>query len=186
MPVFEILRGTMAGFGDTWKKGDAYQEIVGQTGFGGFGFGSDPADQAAYMNRIYQSRELSWNQWQKYPNAFGRLFDKLEGGALAALGAGCASAVPPRRATADRARMDVRIIACVSTDSHGIAPPVADRRRRCLFNVQGNISRGTHAGTAPVHARFSLAQGFWRLTRAALKPPGPPWRDASAIPLLHR
>jgi hypothetical protein len=79
MPVFEILRGTMAGFSDTWKKGDAYQEIVGQTGFGGFGFGSDPADQAAYMNRIYQSRELSWNQWQKYPNAFGRLFDKLEG-----------------------------------------------------------------------------------------------------------
>ena len=79
MPVFEILRGTMAGFSDTWKKGDAYREIVGQTGFGGFGFGSDPADQAAYMNRVYQSRELSWNQWQKYPNAFGRLFDKLEG-----------------------------------------------------------------------------------------------------------
>lgn len=79
MPVFDILRGTMDGFRDTLNKGKAYQDIVGQTGFGGFGFGSDPGDQAAYMERIYKSRELSWNEWQKYPNAFARMFDKLEG-----------------------------------------------------------------------------------------------------------
>jgi len=78
MPVMEILRGTLAGAKDTWSKGDAYREILGQTGFGGFGFGSGSANQAAYLERLYKSRELSWTQWQKYPNAFMRLFDNLE------------------------------------------------------------------------------------------------------------
>jgi hypothetical protein len=75
MPVFEILRGFMAGVKDTWSKGDAYQSIVAQTGFGGFGFGSGFKDQASYMKRVYTSREKPLNAW----NNFVRLFDKLEG-----------------------------------------------------------------------------------------------------------
>jgi hypothetical protein len=78
MPVFEILRGTLAGARDTWSKGDAYRDILGRTGFGGFGFGSGSKDQAAYMQRVYNSRERSWGEWRKYPNAFMRFFDKAE------------------------------------------------------------------------------------------------------------
>jgi predicted SprT family Zn-dependent metalloprotease len=75
MPVFEILRGFMGGVKDTWSKGDAYQSIVAQTGFGGFGFGSGSKDQAAFMKRVYTSREKPLNAW----NGFLRAFDKLEG-----------------------------------------------------------------------------------------------------------
>jgi len=78
MPVFDILRGTLAGARDTWSKGDAYRDILGRTGFGGFGFGSGSKDQAAYMQRVYNSRERSWGEWRKYPNAFMRFFDKAE------------------------------------------------------------------------------------------------------------
>jgi len=75
MPVFEIIRGFMAGVTDTWNKGDAYRTIVAQTGFGGFGFGSGYKNQADYMKRVYTSREKPLNAW----NNFLRAFDKLEG-----------------------------------------------------------------------------------------------------------
>ena len=78
MPITSILRDTLDGARDTWRKGDAYRDILGDTGFGGFGFGSGSVDQAAYLQRLYKSRELSWTQWQKYPNAFMRLFDVME------------------------------------------------------------------------------------------------------------
>ena len=75
MPIFDILRGFMDGVKDTWSKGDAYQSIVAQTGFGGFGFGSGYKNQADYMKRVYTSREKPLNAW----NGFLRAFDKLEG-----------------------------------------------------------------------------------------------------------
>ena len=75
MPVFELLRGFMGGVADTWSKGDAYQTIVAQTGFGGFGFGSGYKNQADYMKRVYTSKEKPFNAW----NGFLRAFDKLEG-----------------------------------------------------------------------------------------------------------
>jgi hypothetical protein len=78
MPIMDILRGTLDGVSDTWNKGDAYRAILARQGFGGFGFGSGSTDQAAYMERLYKSRELSWAQWEKYPNAFMRFFDKME------------------------------------------------------------------------------------------------------------
>jgi hypothetical protein len=74
MPVFELLRGFMGGVKDTWSKGDAYQSIVAQTGFGGFGFGSGYKDQASYMKRVYLSREKPLDAW----NGFLRAFDKME------------------------------------------------------------------------------------------------------------
>ena len=75
MPVFEIFRGFLDGVQEVWSKGDAYQSIVAQTGFGGFGFGSGSKDQAAFMKRVYTSREKPLNAW----NGFLRAFDKLEG-----------------------------------------------------------------------------------------------------------
>jgi len=78
MPIMSVLRDTLASVSEVWNRGDAYQSIIGRTGFGGFGFGSGSVDQAAYMERLYKSRELSWTQWEKYPNAFMRFFDKME------------------------------------------------------------------------------------------------------------
>ena len=75
MPVMEIFRGFMDGVRDTWSKGDAYQTIVAQTGFGGFGFGSGYKNQADYMKRVYTSKEKPLNAW----NGFLRAFDKMEG-----------------------------------------------------------------------------------------------------------
>jgi hypothetical protein len=75
MSPFQILTGTVEGMRDTWRQDGAYQEILGTTGFGGFGFGSSFTDQAAYMQRIYRSREEPLNAW----NGFLRAFDKLEG-----------------------------------------------------------------------------------------------------------
>lgn len=74
MPVFDILYGTVQGMKDTWRQGDAYRDILGQTGFGGFGFGSGYRDQASYMQRVYKSREEPLNAW----NGFIRAFDRLE------------------------------------------------------------------------------------------------------------
>jgi hypothetical protein len=75
MSVSEIVSGFLDGVREVWSKGDAYQSIVAQTGFGGFGFGSGSKDQAAFMKRVYTSREKPLNAW----NGFLRAFDKLEG-----------------------------------------------------------------------------------------------------------
>jgi len=75
MPVFDILRDTIGSVGDVWNKKGAYADIVGMTGFGGFGFGSGYKNQADYMKRVYKSKEQPLNAW----NAFQRAFDKLEG-----------------------------------------------------------------------------------------------------------
>jgi hypothetical protein len=75
MPVFDILRGFIDGARDTYNKGEAYQNIVAQTGFGGFGFGSGYKNQADFMKRVYTSKEKPLNAW----NGFLRAFDKLEG-----------------------------------------------------------------------------------------------------------
>jgi hypothetical protein len=75
MPVTEIIRGFMSGARDTYNKGEAYQSIVAQTGFGGFGFGSGYKNQADFMKRVYTSKEKPLNAW----NGFLRTFDKLEG-----------------------------------------------------------------------------------------------------------
>ena len=75
MPIFDILRDTIGSVGDVWGKKGAYADIVGMTGFGGFGFGSSYKNQADYMKRVYMSREQPLNAW----NAFQRAFDKLEG-----------------------------------------------------------------------------------------------------------
>jgi hypothetical protein len=74
MTVPEITTGFLDGVKEVWSKGPAYQEIVAQTGFGGFGFGSGYKDHAGYMKRVYTSREKPLNAW----NAFRRAFDKLE------------------------------------------------------------------------------------------------------------
>lgn len=74
MTAMEIFRGFMDGVRDTWSKGDAYQSIVAQTGFGGFGFGSGYKNQADYIKRVYTSKEKPLNAW----NGFLRAFDKME------------------------------------------------------------------------------------------------------------
>lgn len=74
MPITSILKGTLDAVGDVWSKKGAYSEIVGQTGFGGFGFGSGYRNQAEYMQRVYKSKEQPLNTW----NNFARAFDKLE------------------------------------------------------------------------------------------------------------
>ena len=74
MPVTTILKGTLDSVSDVWNKKGAYSEIVGQTGFGGFGFGSGYRNQAEYMQRVYKSKEQPLNAW----NNFARAFDKLE------------------------------------------------------------------------------------------------------------
>jgi len=75
MPVFDILRDTIGSVSDVWNKKGAYADIVGMTGFGGFGFGSGYKNQADYMKRVYMSKEQPLNAW----NGFLRAFDKLEG-----------------------------------------------------------------------------------------------------------
>ena len=75
MSVSEIVSGFLDGVREVWSKDGAYQSIVAQTGFGGFGFGSGSKDQAAFMKRVYTSREKPLNAW----NGFLRAFDKLEG-----------------------------------------------------------------------------------------------------------
>ena len=74
MPVLSIIRGTLGAVSDVWNKKGAYSDIVGLTGFGGFGFGSGYKNQADYMKREYLSKEKPLNAW----NGFLRAFDKLE------------------------------------------------------------------------------------------------------------
>jgi hypothetical protein len=74
MPSTGIVKDTLAAVSDVWNKKGAYAEIVGQTGFGGFGFGSGYENQAAYMERVYKSKEQPLNAW----NNFVRAFDFLE------------------------------------------------------------------------------------------------------------
>ena len=74
MPVLSIVRGTLGAVSDVWNKKGAYSDIVGLTGFGGFGFGSGYKNQADYMKREYLSKEKPLNAW----NGFLRAFDKLE------------------------------------------------------------------------------------------------------------
>ncbi len=74
MPITTILKGTLDSVSDVWNKKGAYSEIVGMTGFGGFGFGSGYRNQAEYMQRVYKSKEQPLNAW----NNFARAFDKLE------------------------------------------------------------------------------------------------------------
>ena len=74
MPSTGIVKGTLDAVSDVWNKKGAYAEIVGQTGFGGFGFGSGYENQAAYMERVYKSKEQPLNAW----NNFVRAFDFLE------------------------------------------------------------------------------------------------------------
>jgi hypothetical protein len=74
MPVFDILRDTLGSVGDVWNKKGAYADIVGMTGFGGFGFGSGYKNQADFIKRIYKSKEQPLNAW----NGFLRAFDNLE------------------------------------------------------------------------------------------------------------
>ena len=74
MPSTGIVKGTLDAVSDVWNKKGAYAEIVGQTGFGGFGFGSGYENQAAYIERVYKSKEQPLNAW----NNFVRAFDFLE------------------------------------------------------------------------------------------------------------
>ena len=74
MPITDIVKGTLGAVSDVWNKKGAYSEIVGQTGFGGFGFGSGYRNQAEYMQRVYKSKEQPLNVW----NNFARVFDTLE------------------------------------------------------------------------------------------------------------
>jgi hypothetical protein len=74
MPITTILKGTLDSVSDVWNKKGAYSEIVGMTGFGGFGFGSGYRNQAEYMQRVYKSKEQPLIAWKN----FARAFDKLE------------------------------------------------------------------------------------------------------------
>ena len=74
MPITTILKGSLDSVSDVWNKKGAYSEIVGMTGFGGFGFGSGYRNQAEYMQRVYKSKEQPLNAW----NNFARAFDTLE------------------------------------------------------------------------------------------------------------
>lgn len=73
-PNFSILSGTIKGMRDTWRKTGSYAEIVGQTGFGGFGFGSGSESQGAFVRRTYEFQEKPFRPW----TAFLRAFDFLE------------------------------------------------------------------------------------------------------------
>ena len=68
-----VLR-TLASVSEVWNKEGAYKEILGHTGFGGFGFGSGYRNQAGFMKREMVAREKPLNAW----NNFLRAFDKLE------------------------------------------------------------------------------------------------------------
>jgi len=74
MTPTENIKGTLDAVSDVWNKKGAYAEIVGMTGFGGFGFGSGYRNHAEYMKRVYKSKEQPLNAW----NAFQRAFDFLE------------------------------------------------------------------------------------------------------------
>jgi hypothetical protein len=74
MPIMSVIKGTLDSVGDVWSKKGAYADVVGLTGFGGFGFGSGYRNQADFMQRVYKSKEEPLNAW----NAFHRAFDKLE------------------------------------------------------------------------------------------------------------
>jgi len=74
MTPTENIKGTLDAVSDVWNKKGAYSEIVGMTGFGGFGFGSGYRNHADYMQRVYKSKEQPLNAW----NAFQRAFDFLE------------------------------------------------------------------------------------------------------------
>jgi len=74
MPIFDVIKGSLDAVSDVWNQKGAYKDIVGLTGFGGFGFGSGYKNQADFMKRVYLSREKPLNAW----NAFHRAFDGLE------------------------------------------------------------------------------------------------------------
>jgi hypothetical protein len=74
MSSFETVKGTLDAVQEVWNKEGAYKDILAQTGFGGFGFGSSYRDQASFMKRGMVAKEQPLNPW----NTFLRLFDKLE------------------------------------------------------------------------------------------------------------